>query len=507
MSSITSKQLKQSKQCRHFYAIVALSCCALLPLMETATAEDTEVHGEEPKVQTEHPAPEQASRTPQPQQSESDKPDSKKAESEQKEPEQAPEKKKPVKREKQAAAEPQAKPDNKEGKNTKGDKAAESAQTATAEPQKKAAEKNSEPDQQPYTGADSAVHFATAGNRLREEAARYREMNSQWQAIEPGVSLRAGDQGPRVAQLRKLLHLFGDYTGQPGPVSDDSGNPERFDAGLQLAVESYQHRHGMVVTGVADKATLRELERPPKELARLLELNAKRWDQLPDNPGQRYILVNVPDFRLQLIDRQRIVLSMKTVVGKSTKRTPEMTTKVVSVVFNPTWTVPRSILLTDLLPKARNNPEAMHKRGYRVVKYGTNTTTPISDESIQSAASGKATLRQISGPGNTLGRVKFVIPNKQAIFLHDTQAQSLFENHHRAYSHGCIRLQQPEELAYALLGHQGWDRTRVAQATTGDESVTIKVDDPPKLFITYLTAWVDGLGKVNFRPDIYHRDN
>ncbi|MBN8430106.1 L,D-transpeptidase family protein [Microbulbifer salipaludis] len=355
-------------------------------------------------------------------------------------------------------------------------------------------------------GADSAVDFATAGKILREQAARYRAFAGKWQPIDPGAPLRAGDQGPRVAQLRQLLQLFGDYTGQPGPITAPVLNPNRFDAGLQLAVESYQRRHGIPVSGIVGRATLKELARTPEELAQRLEVNAERWDKLPDNPGKRYILVNVPDYQLQLIEQQRVVLSMKTVVGKSSKRTPDLNTKVVSVVFNPTWTVPRSILLTDLLPKARNNPEAMHKRGYRVVRYGTNTTTPISDESIKSAASGKATLRQISGPGNTLGRVKFVIPNKQAIFLHDTQAQSLFEQHHRAYSHGCIRLEQPEELAYALLGPQGWDRTRVAQSTTGDESVTIKVEEPPKLFITYLTAWVDGLGKVQFRPDVYHRD-
>ncbi|WOX04453.1 L,D-transpeptidase family protein [Microbulbifer pacificus] len=363
----------------------------------------------------------------------------------------------------------------------------------------------SEPDA-PIPDKDRAIDFATAGNALRTQAARYRTLTNHWQAIAPGATLKPGDRSPRVAQLRKILQQYGDYIGPPGPLKASDSDHQRFDAGLQLAVESYQRRHGMEVTGRVNKATLRELARPPQELARLLELNAERWDKLPSAPGNRYIFVNVPDYQLQLVDQRKVVLSMKTVVGKSSKRTPEMTTKVVSVVFNPTWTVPRSILLTDLLPKARNNPEAMHKRGYRVVKYGTNTTTPISEKSIESAASGEATLRQISGPGNTLGRVKFVIPNKQSIFLHDTQAQSLFEQHHRAYSHGCIRLQQPEELAYALLGPQGWDRTQVAQATVGDESVTIKVDNPPRLFITYLTAWVDALGRVQFRPDIYHRD-
>ncbi|WP_295799021.1 L,D-transpeptidase family protein [uncultured Microbulbifer sp.] len=351
-----------------------------------------------------------------------------------------------------------------------------------------------------------AVDFATAGDQLRTHAQRYRTIAQSWRPLDAGAPLHPGQRTPRVAQLRKLLRSYGDYTGFPGPVQLRASDPQRFDAGVQYALERYQRRHGLAVTGSADDATLAELARPPAELARLLELNASRWDKLPDAPGERYILVNIPEYQLQLVEKQKVSLAMKTVVGKSSKRTPSMNSKVASVVFNPTWTVPRSILLTDLLPKARSNPEAMHKRGYRVVKYGTNNTNPISEKGIESAASGKATLRQIAGPGNTLGRVKFVVPNKQAIFLHDTQAQSLFEHHHRAFSHGCIRLEEPEELAYALLKPQGWDRTRVAQATTGDESVTIRVDNPPAVFITYLTAWVDPLGRVQFRPDIYHLD-
>ncbi|WP_288131524.1 L,D-transpeptidase family protein [Microbulbifer sp.] len=358
---------------------------------------------------------------------------------------------------------------------------------------------------EPKTPVD-AVKFSTAGEQLRLQAERYRALADKWEPVTAGAALQPGDRGPRVAQLRALLKLYGDYRGQPGPVPVGSQNPALFGVGLQLALETYQRRHGLPVTGILDKTTATELARPPQELAELLDRNAERWDRLPDNPGARYVLINVPDYQLQLVENGRVTLNMKTVVGKSSKRTPDMNSKVVSVVFNPTWTVPRSILLTDLLPKARNNPEAMHKRGYRVVKYGTNTTMPISDESIASAAKGKATLRQISGPDNTLGQVKFVIPNKQAIFLHDTQAQSLFKHRERAFSHGCIRLEQPEELAYALLGRQGWDRTRVAQATIGDESVTIKVDNPPALFITYLTAWVDPRGQVHFRPDVYHRD-
>lgn len=353
-----------------------------------------------------------------------------------------------------------------------------------------------------------ALDPARVGGQLRSEAERYRRLAAQWQPVDGGGFLQPGDRGQRVIQLRRLLQLYGDYhRGLPGPLPTSGLDPERFDGALQWALENYQRRHGLEPSGVADAGTLAELAVPPAERARQLELNAARWDKLAVPAGGRYVLINVPDYRLQLVDRGLVTLSMKTVVGKTSSRTPTLKSRITNIVFNPTWTVPRSILLTELLPKARNNPEAMHKRGYRVVNYRSGATSPISSDGLARAAHGDATLRQVSGPGNTLGRVKFVLPNSQAIFLHDTQAQSLFESRERAFSHGCIRLERPEELAYALLGAQGWDRTRIAQATTGDETVNIRVEKPPRLFITYITAWVNGAGRPQFRRDIYHRDS
>ncbi|WP_346837769.1 L,D-transpeptidase family protein [Microbulbifer sp. SAOS-129_SWC] len=355
--------------------------------------------------------------------------------------------------------------------------------------------------------AVAAVEPAHAGAALRQQAQRYRALQQQWQSLS-GSPLQPGDKDPRVTELRLLLALLGDYRGLPGPLSGrGSQNPARFDGAVQAAVEHYQRRHGLTASGTLDRVTLAELAVPPGERARQLELNAERWDKLPNVTGQRYVLINVPDFRLQLVEQGRVTLSMKTVVGKTSTHTPTLRTRITNIVFNPSWTVPRSILLTELLPKARSNPEAMQRRGYRVVNYHSGATAPISADGIDRAAHGRATLRQMGGPGNTLGRVKFVMPNKQAIYLHDTQAQSLFELRDRAYSHGCIRLQHPEELAYALLRPQGWDRTRVAEATTGDESLNIRVDQPPRVLITYITAWVDNRGQVQFRRDLYHRDS
>ncbi|QFT56666.1 L,D-transpeptidase family protein [Microbulbifer sp. THAF38] len=352
----------------------------------------------------------------------------------------------------------------------------------------------------------TALNIALMGEQLRSEALHYRTLAKYWRPVPQGGPLQAGDRGERVLQLRKLLELYGDYRGQPGPVSAPQKDPMRFDSALQSALERFQRRHGLFPSGIAEGATLAALSVSPIERAEQMARNALRWDKLPPLEEERYVLVNVPDYRLQLVEDGRIKLDMKTVVGKNSSRTPNLHTRITSVVFNPTWTVPRSILITELLPKARHNPAAMHRRGYRVIQYRGGKTSPITDESLERAAGGHATLRQVSGPDNTLGKVKFVIPNKQAIFLHDTQAQSLFTEHHRAFSHGCVRLQQPEELAYSLLQAQGWDRTRIAEAATGAEPLRVSIKPAPKLFIVYMTAWIDAEGRPQFRRDIYHKD-
>ncbi|MFA0809874.1 L,D-transpeptidase family protein [Microbulbifer epialgicus] len=353
----------------------------------------------------------------------------------------------------------------------------------------------------------TALSPANVSEQLRVEASRYREIAKRWRPIAQGGPLQAGDRNERVLQLRKLLELYGDYRGQPGPMPYPQKDALRFDSALQSALESFQRRHGLTPTGVADDKTLAALAISPVERAKQMTMNADRWSRLTLPKDSRYVLVNIPDYRLQLVEEGQVKLEMKTVVGKYSSRTPNMRSRITSVVFNPTWTVPRSILITELLPKARHNPAAMHRRGYRVVQYRSGNTSPITDESLARAAGGHATLRQVSGQGNTLGKVKFVIPNKQAIFLHDTQAQSLFSEQQRAFSHGCVRLQQPEELAYSLLKPQGWDRTRVAQATTGNQPVNVPIKPAPRLYLVYMTAWIDADGRPQFRRDIYHRDS
>ncbi|MCO1333390.1 L,D-transpeptidase family protein [Microbulbifer sp. OS29] len=364
------------------------------------------------------------------------------------------------------------------------------------------------PLNEPFTAKHTvAIEPEDVSQKLRNTAQHYRKLARNWRPIAQGKTLQPGDRNERVLQMRNLLALYQDYRGQPGPLSAPQKDPRRFDSALQIALERFQQRHGLRATGIADEETLTALAVSPIERAQQMKLNAARWEKLNLPQKGRYVIVNIPDYRLQLVEDGLVRLNMKTVVGKSSTRTPNMHSRITNIVFNPTWTVPRSILVTELLPKARHNPTAMHKRGYRVVQYRSGKSSPITEESIARAAGGHATLRQMSGPENTLGKVKFVIPNKQAIFLHDTQAQSLFRLQHRALSHGCVRLQAPEELAYFLLNTQGWDRTRIAQAANGHDALNVRVNSAPRLFLIYITAWIDRYGQPQFREDIYLLDN
>ena len=197
---------------------------------------------------------------------------------------------------------------------------------------------------------------------------------------------------------------------------------------------------------------------------------------------------------------------MRVVVGKAKHQTPQLSTRLTRVVFNPTWTVPRNIAVRELLPKGYGTLSA---GGYRLVN-NRGKSVPFSGANLRALRLGSVALQQRGGEGNALGRLKFVIPNQQAIFLHDTQKKNLFARSQRAFSHGCVRLEQPHELARIVLAQQGrpgkWDETRLARYTTGSRTRSVALDQPIPVHIVYWTAWVDDEGQLNFRPDIYQRD-
>ncbi|WP_295799024.1 L,D-transpeptidase family protein [uncultured Microbulbifer sp.] len=339
---------------------------------------------------------------------------------------------------------------------------------------------------------------------LREQLAFYRNMASsgRWRPLPAGPAMTLGAKHPNVAILRNILALYGDYYSY-----GNEPNSNKFDQRLHQAVVRFQERHGLRADGIVGNATRERLNISPTARAHIIEANIRRREQLPANLGDTFIHVNVPGYRLKYVEHDRVKLSMNVVVGKDIHQTPEISTRVARVVFNPTWTVPRSILVNEILPKARANPHGMENMGYRVVN-GSGEYLPLTPQNLRTAASGGFLMRQKGGEKNILGRIKFEIPNSDDIYLHDTRAKSLFTLTDRDYSHGCIRLAKPRQLAEALLRDEpgDWSRFRIEQLTTGDQTTEVKMSRNVKVYVTYWTAWVDGEGRMQFRPDIYGKD-
>ena len=368
--------------------------------------------------------------------------------------------------------------------------------------------------------ADGYSPFTPYGRQyalIREERSRYQALTQEdaWQPLPDGQPLAPGMQDSRVKTLRSLLMQYGDLplTADMGNAMTAKGNdgppldPDHYDKSLRVAVERFQRRHGLRADGIVDKSTRAQLNTPPEQRLAVLDANLQRWQQMPKDLGQRYIVVNIPDYTLRLMDNGHEQYRMRVVVGKPKHATPQLATRLTRVVFNPTWTVPPNIALRELLPKGSAKLVA---GGYRLVN-NRGKSVPFSGRNLRALRLGSVALQQRGGEGNALGRFKFVIPNRQAIFLHDTNAKALFKKSERAFSHGCIRLEKPQELAQILLDSQGshrkWNEEKLANVTTGTRTRAVELLRPIPVYIAYWTAWVDEEGLLNFRPDIYGRDH
>ncbi|HEU4887449.1 MAG TPA: L,D-transpeptidase family protein [Thermoanaerobaculia bacterium] len=310
--------------------------------------------------------------------------------------------------------------------------------------------------------------------RLRKALAGYRELarTEGWPVVPAGRTLRVGDEDERVVVLRKRLYAPGDSA--------------VFDAGLEELVRHFQSHHGITVDGIVGPETLRELNVSAADRARQIAVNMERWRWMPEDLGPSYVLVNIAAFRLDVIEGDHSVLTMKTVVGKEYTRTPFFAARIVEVIVNPWWNVPDSIATKELWPKQRRDP-SYFAREHMVVSNGR--------------------IRQRPGDWNALGRLKFNLPNRYDVYLHDTPAKSLFARSFRAFSHGCIRLERPMDLALYLLRDQPrWTTAAIeSDIATGTERA-IRLTTPQPVYILYWTAWVGDDGHMEFHQDHYGRD-
>jgi murein L,D-transpeptidase YcbB/YkuD len=357
-------------------------------------------------------------------------------------------------------------------------------------------------------------HIATSSSlaernfvSLQAELALYQAaIDKPWPIIfeRPKLKLKAHHQN--VGLLRERLKLTGDLRETEGPLDNNV-----FDHPLADAVKNFQARHGLTVDGIAGVKTLAELNILPQQRIQEIQVNLQRWADLSKRLGDRFVMVNIPEFQLYVYDNGEQVMTMKAIVGKPDLQTPELSSRITRIILNPYWHVPDKIAAKDLAPKVRNDPYYLDDMHIKVFVNNGDSKEEISSQDIdwQSVEDSNAqySFRQEPGDDNALGQVKFEFPNSHDVYLHDTSARSLFNEPFRALSHGCVRVEKPLDLvAYLMKDDFDWNDDRVQEILAMRKTTYIPVAKPMPVYITYITVWSDENGVVNYRNDIYQRD-
>lgn len=362
--------------------------------------------------------------------------------------------------------------------------------------------------------------LAPAGDDYRRLFALYSQLrelarNGDWgPLVADGPTLRLGDRDARVAQLRARLLAMGDLPvaeqvaakevvtdARPAPA-----DPRLFDESLEAAVRRFQARHGLNTDGAVGPMTLAVLNVTAGERAEQVAVNLERLRWLNRELGFRHVVINTAAFTMTFYEGGQPRFQTRTVVGKAGRfATPEFNDQLEYMVVNPTWNVPRSIAVNEILPELRKDPTYLARNNMELI--GADLPASMIDWSEVTGATFPGRLRQRPGPDNALGAVKFLFPNHYSIYMHDTPARKLFLRDRRDFSHGCVRLEDPIGFAHLLLSLQESDAEATfarLRALGGERWVAIK--QPIPVYVTYRTAWVGEDGTWQFRADVYGRD-
>lgn len=336
---------------------------------------------------------------------------------------------------------------------------------------------------------------------LKQALKYYRKLETDHLIISPDstvYSLHPGERSPALASLKSNLLLYGDLI----QITDST----LWDDALTLALKKFQRRHGLKADGFFSQATQAQLSLTPTKRIRQIMINLERMRWVPDTLPHNYLLVNIPEFRLHIIESDTLAGSMNIVVGNEATETSIFAGKISAVIFSPYWNVPMSIIRQEILPGVKRNSGYLRTHHMEVIQNGNK----INDKEIDWIKYSNGvpfTIRQKPGPWNALGGVKFIFPNSFDIYLHDTPSKNLFQENKRAFSHGCIRLGDPDFLAkYVLRGDASLTKLRIDSLKRLHEEKTFRINPPLPVYIVYFTTWVDHLGQVNFRNDIYGHD-
>lgn len=312
-------------------------------------------------------------------------------------------------------------------------------------------------------------------------------------------SIKPGDTLESIALIKDKLTFLGYY--QP----DTTINPTIYDTLAVAAVRDLQEQFGYNRDGAIGKNTLKALNMPVETKINKLYVNMERMRWMPDSLEKVYLMVNIADFTLNVLSGNDTLLSMRTIVGQDARETPVFNSRITYMVMSPSWHVPPTIKKKDVLPSVIKNISYLEKKQMKVYDYKGNVVDPATVNWKKDGM--KYNFKQKPGAHNSLGKVKFMFPNKHNIYLHDTPSRSLFARDERTFSSGCIRVEKPFELASLLLADKPeWTPERIKQAMDSGVEKTIVLKDKVGVYIYYLTAWGSASGKISYRADVYNRD-
>jgi murein L,D-transpeptidase YcbB/YkuD len=337
----------------------------------------------------------------------------------------------------------------------------------------------------------------SAYDALKQALLRYRaiERNGGWPVLPPRLALRRGSRSPHVSVLRARLAAEGHLPSPPA-----AGASDVYDPALVEAVKVFERRHGLAADGALDSTVVAALNVSVGERIRQIELNLERWRWLPRDRGRRSVVVNVPSFQLTAYDDRQPTLTMKVVTGTPDSPTPVFSGEMTTVVFSPYWNVPPTIAADEIIPAVLRDPGYLRRHDLELLR-GTQV---VGHAALRR---GDVQIRQRPGTRNALGLVKFVFPNPFNVYLHDTPADALFARPSRAFSHGCVRVEKPFELArWVLSGLSQWTPRAVNAAMRSGRERHLALPEPIPIYVTYQTVEATADGAVFFWPDVYGHD-
>jgi len=335
---------------------------------------------------------------------------------------------------------------------------------------------------------------------MRELEERAKQDKLPWKPLKTDKSFKLGDSNPLIQEVRERLAYWG-YSSEP-----ESEDLKKYDSLLFNAVLKFQQEKGMVADGVLGMVTISALNDSPSQLMDKIAVNLERLRWIPNEFFENEtIFVNIPSFQLVYRTAKDTLFTTKVIVGTIKHQSPVFTAQMSYVVMSPYWNIPPSIARNETIPAIKRNPGYLERARMEVVN---SAGIAVPESSINwNARPFPYLIRQKPGPDNALGLVKFMFPNPNNVYLHDTPAKQLFDREVRAFSHGCIRMQNPKDFADLLLGPLGWSPERVKDAMNQPKEQIVNLNKKIPVVIAYLTFFVDSKGKAQFRQDIYNRDS